>query len=123
MLPLTEGRALRIRPDGKRPHPQTPSESSGEASPTPHQEEEDDLVNNYTLDPIVDIDQIPPIKGANSTQPIETSPLAPRALIFSTPPSLPIELHPYLTSMEDLPPRSSNPPPPLASQGFTQTLP
>ncbi|GJT04433.1 hypothetical protein Tco_0838895 [Tanacetum coccineum] len=53
------------------------------------------------------------------TQPIETSPLAPRALILSTPPSLPIEPHPYLTSIEDLPPQSSNPPPPPPSQGFT----
>ncbi|GKE83366.1 hypothetical protein Tco_1553366 [Tanacetum coccineum] len=63
MLPLTEGRALRIRPDGKRPHPQTPSESSGEASPTPHQEEEDDPMNNYTLDLIAYIDQLPPIQA------------------------------------------------------------
>ncbi|GKE54913.1 hypothetical protein Tco_1490069 [Tanacetum coccineum] len=68
MLPLTEGRALRIRPDRKRPHPQTPLKLFGEPSPTPHQEEEDDLVNNYTLDPIADIDQIPPIKGGESPE-------------------------------------------------------
>ncbi|GJR39729.1 hypothetical protein Tco_1215413 [Tanacetum coccineum] len=57
------------------------------------------------------------------TQPIETSPLAPKALIFSTLPGLPIEPHPYLNSMEDFPCRSSNPLPPPPSQGFTQTLP
>ncbi|GJV85595.1 hypothetical protein Tco_1525493 [Tanacetum coccineum] len=56
------------------------------------------------------------------TQPIKVSPLAPRALVFSTPPSLPIEPHPYLTSLEDLPPRSSNPLPPPPTQGFNQTL-
>ncbi|GKC61216.1 hypothetical protein Tco_1088814 [Tanacetum coccineum] len=43
------------------------------------------------------------------SQPIEASPLAPRSLLFSTPPSPP---HPYLNSLEDLPPRSLNPPPP-----------
>ncbi|GKD27745.1 hypothetical protein Tco_1233959 [Tanacetum coccineum] len=57
------------------------------------------------------------------TQSIEISPLAPRALVFSTPPSSTIETHPYLTSLEDLPPISSNPPPPPPSQGFNQTLP
>ncbi|GKD47718.1 hypothetical protein Tco_1276694 [Tanacetum coccineum] len=57
------------------------------------------------------------------TQPIETSPFAPRSLIFSTLHGSPIKPHPYLTSMEDLPPRSSNPPPLPPSQRFTQTLP
>ncbi|GKE26341.1 hypothetical protein Tco_1441725, partial [Tanacetum coccineum] len=92
--------------------------SSESPSPTPHQEEENDPVNIYTLDPIVYIDQLPPIEGG-----IDVSPLAPRALIFSTPPSSPFEPHPYLTSLEDIPPRSSNPPPPSSSQGFSQTLP
>ncbi|GJS12729.1 hypothetical protein Tco_0407201 [Tanacetum coccineum] len=41
------------------------------------------------------------------TQSIEISPLAPIARVFSTPSSSPIEPHPYLTSMEDLPHRSS----------------
>ncbi|GKC96769.1 hypothetical protein Tco_1162211 [Tanacetum coccineum] len=49
------------------------------------------------------------------TQGIDISPLAPRALVFSTPPSSPLERHPYLTSLEDLPPRSSNIPPPSLS--------
>ncbi|GJY02869.1 hypothetical protein Tco_0361021 [Tanacetum coccineum] len=57
------------------------------------------------------------------TQPIEVSPLAPRALVFSTPPNLPIEPHPYLNSLDELPPRSSNPPPPPPTQGINQTLP
>ncbi|GJR81493.1 MAK10-like protein [Tanacetum coccineum] len=45
------------------------------------------------------------------------------ALVFSTPPSSPIEPHSYLNYLEDLPPRSSNPSPPPPSQGFTQILP
>nr|GFA14985.1 hypothetical protein [Tanacetum cinerariifolium] len=64
MIPLTEGWALRIMPDRKRPHPQTPSKSSG--SPSPVQNQENDLVDNYTLDPIVYINQLPPIKGGKS---------------------------------------------------------
>ncbi|GJY32290.1 hypothetical protein Tco_0415785 [Tanacetum coccineum] len=50
------------------------------------------------------------------------SPLAPRALDFSTPPSSPLELHPYLSPMHDLPQRSSNPLPQTLSQGLSQTL-
>ncbi|GKE80596.1 hypothetical protein Tco_1550596 [Tanacetum coccineum] len=65
----------------------------------------------------------PMISQTPLTQPIEVSPLAPRSLVFSTPPSLTIEPHPYLTSLEDLPPRSSNPLPPPPTQGFNQTLP
>ncbi|GKC18968.1 hypothetical protein Tco_1021118 [Tanacetum coccineum] len=52
MIPLTEGKTRRIMIDGKRPHPQTPSESSLSPSPTPNQEE-NDPVNNYTLNLIV----------------------------------------------------------------------
>ncbi|GKG07338.1 hypothetical protein Tco_0330307, partial [Tanacetum coccineum] len=58
-----------------------------------------------------------------TTQSIEISPLPPRALVFSILPSSPIELHPYLTSLEDFPPRSSNPPPTPPTQGFNETLP
>ncbi|GJT25531.1 hypothetical protein Tco_0895468 [Tanacetum coccineum] len=65
----------------------------------------------------------PVISETPPTQPIKASPLAPRALVFSTPPSSPIDPHPYLTSLEDLPPRSSNPLPPPPTQGFNQTLP
>ncbi|GJS91644.1 hypothetical protein Tco_0774280 [Tanacetum coccineum] len=34
MIPLSETRVFRIMPDGKRPHPQTPTESSESQSPT-----------------------------------------------------------------------------------------
>ncbi|GJR09123.1 hypothetical protein Tco_0791775 [Tanacetum coccineum] len=63
------------------------------------------------------ISQTPP------NQPIEASPLAPRALVFSAPPSSPIKPHPYLNSLEDLPPISSNPPPPPPIQDINQTIP
>ncbi|GJY92506.1 hypothetical protein Tco_0508288 [Tanacetum coccineum] len=154
MIPLSERRDFRIMPKGKRPHPQTPTptESSESPSPTPYQEkEENDPVDNYTLDPIPYIDQLPPIKGGESlkfkqtkgmfkcfghflsnlgkknqtipTQGIDVSLLAPRGLVFSTPPSSPIEPHPYLTILDDLPLRSSNPPPLSLSQSLSQTLP
>ncbi|GJW58749.1 hypothetical protein Tco_0105480 [Tanacetum coccineum] len=57
------------------------------------------------------------------TKPIEFSPLAPRALVFSTPPSSPIDPHPYFNSLDDLPPRSTNPPPSPPTQSMNQTLP
>ncbi|GKC07422.1 hypothetical protein Tco_0999032 [Tanacetum coccineum] len=50
---------------------------------------------------------------------MEASPLAPRALLFSTPPSSP---HTYSNSFDDLPSRSSNPPPPPLDQINSQTL-
>ncbi|GKC98739.1 hypothetical protein Tco_1169014, partial [Tanacetum coccineum] len=65
----------------------------------------------------------PKISQSPPNQPIEASPLAPRALVYSTPPSSPIEPHPYLNSLEDLHPRSSNPPHPLLNQMHNQTLP
>ncbi|GKB27019.1 hypothetical protein Tco_0866420 [Tanacetum coccineum] len=57
------------------------------------------------------------------TQEPLTSPLAPRALTFSTPPTSPLEPHPYLSSLNDIPLRSSNPLPQIISQGLSQTLP
>ncbi|GJU97640.1 hypothetical protein Tco_1326911 [Tanacetum coccineum] len=51
-----------------------------------------------------------------------TSPLAPRALIFSTPPNTPIEPHPYLSSTNNAPPRSTNPFPQSIVQDLPQTL-
>ncbi|GJY58345.1 hypothetical protein Tco_0458237 [Tanacetum coccineum] len=57
------------------------------------------------------------------TQAIEISPLAPRALVLSTLPKSPIEPHPYLNSLDKLPPRSSNPSPLPPTQGINQTLP
>nr|GEV30420.1 hypothetical protein [Tanacetum cinerariifolium] len=57
------------------------------------------------------------------TQETIISPLTPKALAFTTLPSSPLELHPYLTSLNDLPPRSSNPLSQTVSQGLSQTLP
>ncbi|GJU25014.1 hypothetical protein Tco_1163635 [Tanacetum coccineum] len=54
------------------------------------------------------------------SQPIEASPLAPRTLLFFTPPSSP---HPFLNSFDELPPRSTNPPPLPLYQAYYQTLP
>ncbi|GKA91520.1 hypothetical protein Tco_0813390 [Tanacetum coccineum] len=62
MVPLSKRHILRIKPDGKRPHLQTPSESS-ESPFLAQNQEENDPVNIYTLDPIVYIDQLPPIEG------------------------------------------------------------
>nr|GEX80187.1 zinc finger, PMZ-type [Tanacetum cinerariifolium] len=55
---------------------------------------------------------LPTISQTIPTQGIDVSSLAPRALVLSTPPSSPIEPHPYLTTLDDLSPRKSNPPPP-----------
>nr|GEU34322.1 hypothetical protein [Tanacetum cinerariifolium] len=63
------------------------------------------------------------LSQAIPTQGIDVSPLAPRVLVFSTLTSSPLEPHPYFTSLEDLPPRSSNPPPLSSSLGFSQTPP
>ncbi|GJS91663.1 hypothetical protein Tco_0774299 [Tanacetum coccineum] len=67
MVPLTEGRTKRIMIDGKRPYPQTSFRSSSSPSPTPNQEQID-LVDNYTLDPVVYYDQLPPIPGGASEE-------------------------------------------------------
>ncbi|GJW59057.1 hypothetical protein Tco_0105788 [Tanacetum coccineum] len=45
-----------------------------------------------------------------------------RALIFSTPPNTPIEPHPYLSSTNNAPPRSTNPFPQSIVQDLPQTL-
>ncbi|GJV98756.1 hypothetical protein Tco_1554008 [Tanacetum coccineum] len=79
---------------------------------------------NTTLDTTLAL-SIPPstLGQTNPTQGNIVSPLAPRALVFSTPPNSPIEPHPYLASLDDLPPRSSNTQPQSHSQGLFQTLP
>ncbi|GJU55767.1 hypothetical protein Tco_1229481 [Tanacetum coccineum] len=65
LVPLTEGRAHPFMVDGKRLHPQTSSGSSSCPSPTPTQGEINP-VDNFTLDPVMYIDQLPPIlKGAS----------------------------------------------------------
>nr|GEW48054.1 hypothetical protein [Tanacetum cinerariifolium] len=79
---------------------------------------------NTTLDTGLSITIPPPtVYQTVPSQGTNVSPLAPRALVFSTPPSSPLEPHSYLTSLDDLPPRNSNPPPPSLSQGLSQTLP
>nr|GFA55954.1 hypothetical protein [Tanacetum cinerariifolium] len=65
----------------------------------------------FTISPLI-INQTIPFQGIN------VSPLAPRALVFSTPPSSPHEPHPYLTTLDDLLPRNSNLPPSLP-QGYS----
>ncbi|GJT99115.1 hypothetical protein Tco_1094633 [Tanacetum coccineum] len=68
MIPLSERRVFRIMPSGKRPRllTLTPSESSESISSSSRQEEENDLMNNFTLDPIPYINQLPPIEGRES---------------------------------------------------------
>nr|GEU90724.1 putative reverse transcriptase domain-containing protein [Tanacetum cinerariifolium] len=64
----------------------------------------------------------PNISQTTPSQPIEVLPLAPKALGFLTPPSSLIEPHPYLNSLGELPPRSTNLPSP-PNQNINQTLP
>ncbi|GKB95051.1 hypothetical protein Tco_0981188 [Tanacetum coccineum] len=72
MIPLSEKRVFRFKHEGKRPRLPTPtpsnSESSDSPSPTPHQGVENDPVNNYTLDPIPYMNQLPPIEGGESPE-------------------------------------------------------
>ncbi|GJU24835.1 hypothetical protein Tco_1163456 [Tanacetum coccineum] len=76
-----------------------------------------------TLNTILSLSITPPnISQTTPSQPIKVSPLAPRALVFSTPPSSPIEPRPYLNSLDELLPRSTNPPSP-PNQNINQTLP
>ncbi|GJT22051.1 hypothetical protein Tco_0891988 [Tanacetum coccineum] len=78
---------------------------------------------NTTIDITLALTIPPPtISQTISTQEVMVSPLAPRALVFSTLPSLPLKPHPFLTSLDDLPPRNSNPLPSSLSQGLSQTL-
>ncbi|GJW94470.1 hypothetical protein Tco_0174142 [Tanacetum coccineum] len=62
MIPLTEGKTRKIMIDRKRPHPQTPSESSSLSSHSQNQGK-NDPVDNYTLDPIAYTNQLLPIEG------------------------------------------------------------
>ncbi|GKD06311.1 hypothetical protein Tco_1181285 [Tanacetum coccineum] len=68
MIPISKKRVFMIMPNGKRPRlpTPTPSESFESPSSSSHQEEENDPVNNYRLDPIPYIDQLPPIKEGES---------------------------------------------------------
>ncbi|GJY39876.1 hypothetical protein Tco_0426240 [Tanacetum coccineum] len=85
--------------------------------------------NNYNTTP-----PTTPLKISPQTQlttPLVTPPLAPqpttpttlasRKLVFTTPPTSP---HPYLNTLEDLPPKCTNPPPlPTLEQLVSQPLP
>nr|GEU78076.1 UBN2 domain-containing protein [Tanacetum cinerariifolium] len=62
------------------------------------------------------------IKTTLTLEPL-TSSLAHRALSFSTSPSLPLEPHLYLSSLNEIPPRTKNLFPQVIFQGFSQTLP
>ncbi|GJX06921.1 hypothetical protein Tco_0194853 [Tanacetum coccineum] len=72
MIPLSEKKVFRFKDKGKRPRLPTPTpldtESSDSPSPTPHQGVENDPVNNYTLDPIPYMNQLPPIEGGDSSE-------------------------------------------------------
>ncbi|GJX91458.1 hypothetical protein Tco_0344784 [Tanacetum coccineum] len=79
---------------------------------------------NTTLDTTLALTiHLPIISQTILTQGTNVLQLAPRALVFYTPPSSPLEPHPYLSSLNDIPPRKSNPPPPPSlSQSLSQTL-
>nr|GEV01593.1 hypothetical protein [Tanacetum cinerariifolium] len=63
MIPLSKRRVFRIIPKGKDLTLKSNSYGVFRVSPTPHQEEEENnLVNNYALDPISHIDQLLPIE-------------------------------------------------------------
>ncbi|GKA05732.1 hypothetical protein Tco_0684852 [Tanacetum coccineum] len=70
MIPLSERRVFRIMPSRKRPHllTPTPSGSSESNSSSSRQEEENDPLNNFTLDLIPYINQLPPIEGGESLE-------------------------------------------------------
>ncbi|GJR35207.1 hypothetical protein Tco_1210891 [Tanacetum coccineum] len=153
MIPLSNKRVFRLKTNGKRPRLPTPSDfGSSESPPTSvnqgtsaNQEVPNDPVDNYTLDPIPYLNQLPPIKGGEypefkqtkdttlalsippqsiiqTTLNLEpfTTPLAPRALTFSNQPRTPLESYPYLSSTNEIPPRPINPLPQLI---LPQTLP
>ncbi|GJV45367.1 hypothetical protein Tco_1429903 [Tanacetum coccineum] len=78
MISLSIKKVFRLRTKGKRPRLPTPTPSdfgSFESPPTnvnqgtsANQEVPNDPVNNYTLDPIPYLNQLPPIKGGESPE-------------------------------------------------------
>ncbi|GJZ21718.1 hypothetical protein Tco_0558757 [Tanacetum coccineum] len=83
----------------------------------PFQHDEEEEIYAYALLPILELSFPSKVNYSifsSITSPISTSPppltttLEPRELLFPTPPSSP---HAYLDTLEDLPPRSINPPP------------
>ncbi|GJT40347.1 hypothetical protein Tco_0940212 [Tanacetum coccineum] len=76
-----------------------------------------------TLDTTLALTTPPPtsIQTTLTLEPLMT-PLAPRDLTFSTLPNSPLEPHPYLSSLNEIPPRTTNPLPQVIYQGLSQTL-
>ncbi|GJS95092.1 retrotransposon protein, putative, ty1-copia subclass [Tanacetum coccineum] len=72
MIPLSNKRVFRLKTKGKRPHlpTLTPSDYGSSESPLTNvnQEEPNDPVDNYTLDPIPYLNQLLPIKGGESLE-------------------------------------------------------
>ncbi|GKF14617.1 hypothetical protein Tco_0056079 [Tanacetum coccineum] len=76
MIPLSNKRVFCLKTKGKRPRLPTPSDfGSSESPPTnvnqgisANQEVSNDPVDNYTLDPIPYLNQLPPIKGGESLE-------------------------------------------------------
>nr|GEY86935.1 hypothetical protein [Tanacetum cinerariifolium] len=72
MIPLSKKRFYRFKDKGKRPRLPTltppDTESSESPSPTPHQNVENDPVNNHTFDRIPYMNQLPPIEGGESLE-------------------------------------------------------
>ncbi|GJX02181.1 hypothetical protein Tco_0186094 [Tanacetum coccineum] len=81
--------------------------TSNEASPQQH---------HATIDTTLALTIPPPMP--NMVEPF-ASPLGPRALVFTTPPNTPNDPHPFLSSLNDAPPRPTNPFP----HSLTQNLP
>ncbi|GJU86070.1 hypothetical protein Tco_1293616 [Tanacetum coccineum] len=72
MIPLSDKRFFRFKSKGKRPRllTPTPSNSGSDSPPTPNTNQgvENDPVDNYTLDPIPYLNQLPPIEGGESPE-------------------------------------------------------
>ncbi|GKD20672.1 hypothetical protein Tco_1222375 [Tanacetum coccineum] len=78
MISLSNKRVFRLKTKGKRPHLPTPTPSDSGSSESPptnvnqgtsaNQEEPNDPVDNYTLDPIPYLNQLLPIKGGESPE-------------------------------------------------------
>ncbi|GKC89649.1 hypothetical protein Tco_1150298, partial [Tanacetum coccineum] len=78
MIPLSNKRVFHLRTKGKRPRLPTPTPSEFDSSKSPptnvnqgtsaNQGVQNDPVNNYTLDPITYLNQLPPIEGGESME-------------------------------------------------------
>ncbi|GJR23218.1 hypothetical protein Tco_0971745 [Tanacetum coccineum] len=74
MIPLSNKRKNRIKTKGKRPRlpTPTPSNSSGSSQSPPNQgtstNPSGDPIDNYTLDPMAYLNQLPPIQGGESPE-------------------------------------------------------